>query len=90
MRTFRDLLVTAMVAIAFVAIFEGGLRLAGVRYEYSFYESDPVLYTTYRPNAEGWEVKESENFVRMNSHGMRDRERSVAARAGDRAGRPAR
>jgi hypothetical protein len=82
MRTFRDLLGTAMVAIAFVAIFEGGLRLAGVRYEYSFYESDPVLYTTYRPNAEGWEVKESENFVRMNSHGMRDRERSVAAAPG--------
>jgi hypothetical protein len=82
MRTFRDLLVTAMVAIAFVAIFEGGLRLTGVRYEYSFYESDPVLYTTYRPNAEGWEVKESENFVRMNSHGMRDRERSVAAAPG--------
>ena len=66
-----------MAMIAFVAIFEGGLRLAGVRYEYSFYESDPVLYTTYRPNAEGWEVKESENFVRMNSLGMRDRERSV-------------
>lgn len=82
MRTFRDLLATLVVAIAFVAIFEGGLRLAGVRYEYSFYESDPVLFTTYRPNAEGWEVNESENFVRINRYGMRDRERSVSARPG--------
>lgn len=77
MRIFRDLLATVVVVIAFVALFEGGLRLAGVRYEYSFYESDPVLYTTYRPYAEGWEVKEGENFVRMNSLGMRDRERSI-------------
>lgn len=82
MRIFRDLLATALVVIAFVAIFEGGLRLTGVRYEYSFYESDPVLYTTYRPYAEGWEVKESENFVRMNSHGMRDRERSIVPAPG--------
>jgi hypothetical protein len=78
MRIFRDLIATALVVVVFVALLEVGMRLAGVRYEYSFYESDPVIYTTYRPNAEGWEVKEGENPVRINSLGMRDRERSVA------------
>lgn len=53
MRIFRDLIATAVVVVLFVALLEVGLRLAGVRYEYSFYESDPVIYTTYRPNAEG-------------------------------------
>ena len=77
MRIFRDLIATAVVVVLFVALLEVGMRLAGVRYEYSFYESDPVIYTTYRPNAEGWEVKEGENRVRINSLGMRDRERSV-------------
>jgi hypothetical protein len=77
MRIFRDLLWTAVAVLAFVALLEVGMRLAGVRYEYSFYESDPVIYTTYRPNADGWEVKEGENHVRINSLGMRDRERRV-------------
>ena len=82
MRIFRDLLATAVVVVAFMALLEVGLRLAGVRYEYSFYESDPVMYMTYRPNAEGWEVKEGENRVRINSLGMRDRERTLAATPG--------
>lgn len=82
MRIFRDLLATAVVTLAFVGLLEVGMRLAGVRYEYSFYESDPVIYTTYRPNAEGWEVKEGENRVRINSLGMRDRERSVVPAPG--------
>ena len=82
MRIFRDLLATAVAVLAFVALLEVGMRLAGVRYEYSFYESDPVIYTTYRPNADGWEVKEGENHVRINSLGMRDRERRVVAAPG--------
>jgi hypothetical protein len=82
MRTFRDLVATAVIAVLFVGLLEVGMRLAGVRYEYSFYESDPVIYTTYRPNAEGWEIKEGENRVRINSLGMRDRERSVAPAPG--------
>src|SRR4026209_856688 len=82
MRIFRDLIATAVVVVLFVALLEVGLRLAGVRYEYSFYKSDPVIYTTYRPNAEGWEVKEGENRVRINSLGMRDREQSVTSSPG--------
>ena len=45
MRIFRDLIATAVVTLAFVGLLEVGMRLAGVRYEYSFYESDPVIYT---------------------------------------------
>jgi hypothetical protein len=79
MRTFKDLLLTAVAVIAFLAVFEVGLRLAGVRYDYSLWEADAVLYSKFRANAEGWEIKEGENVVRINSHGMRDRERSFAA-----------
>ena len=82
MRIFRDLFVTVLLVIAIVAIFEIGMRLAGVRYDYSFFESDPVIYSAYRPNAEGWEVKEGENFVHINSYGMRDRERAITAAPG--------
>jgi hypothetical protein len=63
-------------------IWEIALRVAGVRYDCSFYQADPVLYTKFRPNAEGWEVKEGENFVRMNSFGMRDRERTLTPAPG--------
>ena len=65
-----------------LATLEVGLRLAGAKYECSFYESDPVLYTAFRPNAEGWEIKEGENFVHINAYGMRDRERSLIAAPG--------
>src|SRR5262249_2531986 len=62
-------------------VFEFGLRLTGTKYESSFYESDPVLYMTLRPGAAGWEAKEGENFIRINTLGMRDRERTVTAAA---------
>jgi hypothetical protein len=82
MRNFRDFVLAAVCVIAYAAIWEMALRMVGVRYDYSFYQADPVLYAKYRPNAEGWEVKESENFVRMNSFGMRDRERTLTPAQG--------
>ena len=82
MRFFRNLPVAILSIGASLVLFEAGLRLAGAKFECSFYESDPVLYTAFRPNAEGWEIKEGENFVLINSHGMRDRERSVTATPG--------
>jgi hypothetical protein len=82
MRFFRNMLVAILSIGASLAIFEAGLRLTGAKFECSFYESDPVLYTAFRPNAGGWEIKEGENFVLINSHGMRDRERSVTAAPG--------
>jgi hypothetical protein len=82
MRFFRNVLVAMVSISASMAAFEAGLRLTGAKYECSFYESDPVLYTAFRPNAAGWEIKEGENFVQINAHGMRDRERTVTAAPG--------
>jgi hypothetical protein len=79
---FRNLLIAILSVGASLVSFEAALRLSGAKYECSFYESDPVLYTAFRPNAEGWETKEGENFVRINAHAMRDRERSVIAAPG--------
>lgn len=82
MRFFRDILLTALSLIAVLALFELGLRITGAKYESSFYENDPVLYMTLRPDAHGWEAKEGENYVQINSVGMRDREHSFAAPLG--------
>jgi hypothetical protein len=79
---FSDLGKAAVSSLLVMALFEVGLRLTGSKYESSFYESDPVLYMTWRPNAQGWEAKEGENFIRINSLGMRDRERTVAPAPG--------
>jgi hypothetical protein len=82
MNYFRLLLASVLSIVVCLATLEVGLRLAGAKYECSFYESDPVLYTAFRPNAEGWEIKEGENFVHINAYGMRDRERSLVAAPG--------
>ena len=77
MRFFRDILLAALSAFLVLCLFELGLRITGTKYESSLYESDPVLYMTFRPNAHGWEAKEGENFIRINGYGMRDRERNL-------------
>ena len=79
---FSDLAKAVASILVVMLLFELGLRLTGTKYESSFYESDPVLYMTWRPKAQGWEAKEGENFIRINSLGMRDRERSVTPAAG--------
>jgi len=53
---------------------EGALRLLGVEYP-SFYVADPVLGMALRPGAEGRFTGEGDAHVRINSAGMRDRER---------------
>ena len=60
-----------------LVLLEIGLRAGGLRFEGSFYQPDPVCYTSFRPNAAGW-ILEGENFCRINSLGMRDRERAVS------------
>jgi len=77
MRFFKDISLAVVSGFLVICLFEIGLRVTGTKYESSLYESDPVLYMTFRPHARGWEAKEGENFIRINSHGMRDRERSL-------------
>jgi hypothetical protein len=82
MRCFKDILIAGGAVLMLILLFELGLRATGAKYESSFYESDPVLYMALRPNAEGWEVKESENFIRINSLGMRDKEHNLTSPPG--------
>src|SRR5215469_5518952 len=82
MAFFKDLGCTALAVICVLLLFEAGLRITGTKYESSLYESAPVLYMALRPGAEGWEAKEGENFIRINSLGMRDRERTLAPAEG--------
>src|SRR6202035_4002118 len=82
MSGFRDGAAAAVAALVTLALLEIGLRAAGIKFEASLYEPDAVLYAVLRPNAEGWTAKEGENYVRINSLGMRDRERRVEASSG--------
>jgi len=82
MASFKNLVWAAMGVLIALVFFELGLRIGGFKYESSFYESDPVLYMALRPEAEGWQAKEGEIFIRINSLGMRDRERTVAPQPG--------
>jgi hypothetical protein len=56
---------------------EAGLRLATIRFDASLFTSDPDLGWALRPKAEGWNVSDGEQYIRINSDGMRDKERSV-------------
>src|SRR5882762_4573302 len=51
------------------------LRWADVSYP-GLYETDEHTAVTLRPKAKGWYHKENPTYVRINSHGLRDRERS--------------
>lgn len=51
------------------------LRLASISYP-SFYEIDEHMAIALHPKAEGWWNKENKVYVQINSHGLRDRERS--------------
>jgi len=77
MRFIRDLTLAALASLAVILALEAGLRLARDRYEASFYQPDWERGYALRPNAEGWDVMESEVYIRVNSGGLRDRERIV-------------
>jgi len=75
-------MLTGAVVLLTLGLLELGLRVAGVKFEPSLYEPHAVLSAVLRPNAEGWTVKEGENYVRINSLGMRDRERRIETSSG--------
>ncbi|HEX8722029.1 MAG TPA: SGNH/GDSL hydrolase family protein [Pyrinomonadaceae bacterium] len=70
----RAAVVLASVVFALV-VFEVFLRAAGYSYQ-TFYAPDPVRGYALEPGAEGWQTKEGRAYVRINSDGLRDRERS--------------
>ena len=66
-------MLTVALSAVFLVLVESGLRLAGVNYEGSFYQLDRKIGYTLRPRAEGWNVKEHETYVRINSQGLKAR-----------------
>jgi lysophospholipase L1-like esterase len=69
----RVAVVAASVLFALL-VFEIFLRVTDFSYP-TFYRPDPVLGYTLEPGAEGWQTKEGRAYVRVNSDGLRDRER---------------
>lgn len=59
-----------------ILLLEVGLRVAGIS-DTRFYEADPHRGVALRPGAEGWQRKEGEAYIRINSDGLRDREHSL-------------
>ena len=78
MRFFRDLTLAAVACFAVLLALEGGLRVAGAHYEASLYQPEDERGYALRPGSEGWSTEEADVYVRINSDGMRDRERPVA------------
>ena len=76
MRFFRDAAITLVCLAAAVLLLECGLRIAGVKYTASFFTPEWERGYAMRPNAEGWEAGENENYVRLNREGNYDRDRT--------------
>jgi hypothetical protein len=77
MRFFRDLIRAALVTVAVILALEAGLRLAHERYDASLFQPEGERGYCLRPLAEGWNVTGGEAYIKINSQGMRDRERPV-------------
>ncbi|HZE73302.1 MAG TPA: SGNH/GDSL hydrolase family protein [Pyrinomonadaceae bacterium] len=78
MRNFaKKLLLVFFSTFITLAIIEVGLRLTGHKYTGSTYIADPLLGWGLRPGAGAWETEEGVAWSKINSHGYRDRERSV-------------
>lgn len=65
-----------------LAICEIALRLMGRKFTGSTYTADPLLGWSLRPGAGAWEADEGVAWSKINSHGYRDRERTLTKSAG--------
>jgi hypothetical protein len=77
MRFLKDLIPVVLTALVLILALEAGLRVARDRYQASFYQSEAERGYSLRPNAEGWNILDGEAYVRVNSAGLRDRERQM-------------
>src|SRR5882762_11021308 len=81
----RPALLSATLLLASVVIAlllcEVALRVGRFSFP-SFFQPDERLGLRLRPNAEGWFRSEGEAFVKINSTGFHDRERSIAKAEG--------
>jgi hypothetical protein len=77
MKYFKDLILTGLCLLVALLLLELGLRGAGERFQASFYVLERERGYALRPGAEGWDVGENENYVRISSRGLRDREHAL-------------
>jgi hypothetical protein len=77
-RLLRDIFVSVLAMACFIALIELAMRVVGVHFADSLYRPDRDLGNVLRPDAAGWSVEEREQFIRINSQGLRDREHSIA------------
>jgi hypothetical protein len=72
----KELILAAVVMVAIPAITELILRVSGIQFGAQFYIADQQRGWSLRPGAEGMFIGETKQWVRINSHGFRDVERS--------------
>ena len=72
-RGFANLLIAALACALGLVLIELGLRFAGIGFP-NFYTFDARIGGVLRPGAEGWYRKEGEDYIRISSAGLRDRE----------------
>ncbi|MDQ2937330.1 MAG: SGNH/GDSL hydrolase family protein [Acidobacteriota bacterium] len=76
LRFGRLLLLFGGILVALL-IAEAGLRVSGFRY-FNPYMVDQDVGYSLRPGAEGWWEKEGMTYIKINRHGFRDREHTIA------------
>jgi len=77
MKYFSDILRAVLCMLGALLLMEVVMRVSGERFQASFYMSEPERGYSLRPRAEGWNVGEQENYVRINSRGLHDREHDL-------------
>jgi hypothetical protein len=82
MKFFSDLSRACFCLLGALLIMELAMRASGERFQASFYAADYERGYALRPLAEGWNVSERENYVRINSRGLRDREHDLKRAGG--------
>lgn len=60
-------------SIVGLALVEAGARMLGISYPL-YLQLDPIRGTSLYPGAEGWQTREGNAYIKINSHGLRDRE----------------
>lgn len=78
MERLKSITLICVSALLALAAGELALRLLGIHYSDSFYDFDFQTGWHLRPGAQGQQRAEGEALIEINSHGMRDRERSLA------------
>lgn len=75
---FKKALLILCSTVISLDLCEIGVRILGYKFTGSTYTADPLLGWALRPGAGAWEADEGVAWSRINSHGYRDRERSVS------------